>query len=119
MKEKKTPALETTPELERLLKERQVLGWRMLRMMFENVVIFGAPAGLAVWIGLKYDILILSLVVAFILSWIIFFTNYNRILKKVNEVESQIKAERRRAGIPEPEAPGFPPREEVEDYEQE
>lgn len=119
MKQEDIQTPETTPELESLLKERQALGWRMFKMMFENIIIFGAPAGIAVWVGLKYEILVWALVVAFILSWIIFFTHYNRILRKVNEVESKIKEERKRAGIPEPEAPGFPPyrgeEEEVDD----
>lgn len=115
MEQEKVSAPESTPELDQLLKERKVLGWRMFRMMFENIVIFGAPAGIAVWVGLKYEKLIFALVGAFILSWIIFFVNYRQILRSVNEVEDKIKAERKRAGIPEPEAPGFPPREEDEE----
>lgn len=104
----------TTPELEKLFKERKALNWRMYRMLFEGIVIFGAPAGIGVYVGLKYNALFLALGAAFVVSWLIFFTAYNQILKKVREVEEKIKEERKRAGIPEPEAPGYPEEDEDE-----
>lgn len=119
MEQKDTQVPESTPELDRLLKERHFLGRRMLMMLFENVIVFGAPAGIAVWIGLRYEMLVIALVVAFTLSWLIFFANYRQVLKRVNEVDEKIKAERERAGIPHPEAPGFPPLEEENEEDEE
>lgn len=83
-------------------------------MMFENIIIFAAPAAAAIFIGRHYDALVLSLSIAFVFSWIIFFVSYREVLRKVNSVEDKIKAERKRAGIPEPVSPGYPP-EIVED----
>lgn len=115
MNPEKAETPESTPELDRLLKERRALSWRMFRMMFENIIIFGAPAVAAVFIGRYYGVLFLSLGIAFVFSWIIFFISYREVLRKVNSVEDQIKAERKRAGIPEPVSPGYPPEDGAEE----
>lgn len=101
--------------LNELLKERDGLPRRLFHVALENLAVFGVPAGLAVYVGIQTDRLLLALSVAFVLSWGIFIVRFRTILRKMNALERAIEAERKRLGIETPKPKGY----EEEDGEEE
>ncbi|MDZ7726305.1 MAG: hypothetical protein U5L75_01865 [Candidatus Campbellbacteria bacterium] len=114
----------STPELDNLLKQREEVTRRLYVMMFENLAIFGVPAFVALVVGLKLReewgniALFALLALALVVSWLIFFRRYRYFTGELAKLETAIKNERKRAGIPEPEAPGYPDEEEEESDEE-
>lgn len=85
--------------LDELKKEKDRYITRIFWLGLEIALIFGIPAGLAAYFGLKLDlyydtghkILSAFLIFAFILSWVLVILKYNRITKKIKEIDLKIK----------------------------
>lgn len=101
--------MESDPRKEKLAalqesRDRYVdrLTWFALSL----IAIFGAPAALAIVVGkviLDNQIaLIVSLLLAFILSWVIVLMYYQRVSRKVRLIEREIQDLRIELGLPDP-----------------
>jgi len=89
----------STQKLSRLLKKRDTFPRRLFLVAFENLVVFGVPAGLAVYIGTQTGHFLPALVLALLFSWIFFFIRFWMFLRAMNKLEKEIEEEQSRAGV--------------------
>jgi hypothetical protein len=82
-------------ELKSLRKKRDGYVDQMMWFALSLIVIFGLPAGIAVYLGkVVFEntvVLTISLISAFVLSWLIVIYRYKKIAKKVRETEDAIQ----------------------------
>lgn len=86
-------------ELDELKREKDKYVTRIFWLGLEVALIFGIPAGLGAYFGLKFDahyntertITFSLLAVAFAFSWFLVIWKYRRITKKINEIDLKIK----------------------------
>lgn len=88
--------IEKKEKLDQLIFNREKLINGMFYYAFGLIFVFGIPAGLGVFIG-KFLIgtkiaLVISLVCAFILSWLLVLRHYSKLSNRTSLLDSQIRS---------------------------
>lgn len=83
-------------KLQSLLEKRDALPRKLFLVALENLAVFGIPAGIAVYVGIRTGNIIVPLLVALIFSWSVFFVRFRTILREAKSLEKEIDDERER-----------------------
>lgn len=88
--------------LQALTEKRDGLPRKLFLVAVENLAVFGIPAGIAVYVGIRTENIIVPLLVALIFSWSVFFLRFRTILSEAKRLEKEIDDERERLGVATP-----------------